>query len=246
MTQDFYVYLHRRLSNGEVFYVGKGYGSRSHSLKSRSRYWHSIVKKHGYTVEIVACGLQEWYAFELEQELIAYYGRKDCGYGQLCNLTDGGEGSSGHVWSDELKEWRKVKSVEQMSDPAMRERLSKLKLGKKLSDEHAKKCSDNLRRVVDKTKATNSKLMKERWKDASFREKMTEMSKNFVMPESAKLKISKALSKPILRSDGEMFSSVTEAAKCLNKPVSKIAMAANGKRKTAYGYSWSYVSKEMQ
>lgn len=85
----FYVYLHRRASDNSVFYVGKGKLNRAYSQHSRSIYWKRIVAKHGYTVEIVQDHLQEWYAFELEKDLIAYYGREN-----LCNLTDGGEGAS--------------------------------------------------------------------------------------------------------------------------------------------------------
>ena len=103
MRTDYYVYLHRKVTTGEVFYVGKGNGRRLFKTSSRSSYWRNIYKKHGVVVEIVESGLQEWYAFELEQLLIAYYGRSDIGYGSLCNLSDGGEGNSGVLRSDEFK-----------------------------------------------------------------------------------------------------------------------------------------------
>lgn len=91
-TTDYYVYLHRYASGpkvGQVFYVGKGTGNRAFSKKNRNKYWKHIVAKHGYTVELYATGLQEWYAYELEFFTVAYYGREN-----LCNLTDGGEGPS--------------------------------------------------------------------------------------------------------------------------------------------------------
>lgn len=90
VSKDFYVYLHRRATDGSVFYVGKGHGRRAwanNKASKRSAYWHRIARKHGLIVEIVQSGLQEWYAFELERDLIAYYGRES-----LCNLTDGGDG----------------------------------------------------------------------------------------------------------------------------------------------------------
>jgi hypothetical protein len=89
-TRDFYVYVHRRATDGTVFYVGKGTGNRAYASQGRSRYWRNIVSKHGYTVQIVQTGMQEWWAFEMERELISSYGREN-----LCNLTDGGEGCSG-------------------------------------------------------------------------------------------------------------------------------------------------------
>ena len=67
---DYYVYIHRQRDSGEVFYVGKGRGRRAWSTYSRSKFWKSKVEKHGVIVEIVLNNIQEWYAFELEQELI--------------------------------------------------------------------------------------------------------------------------------------------------------------------------------
>lgn len=87
---SFYVYLHRRATDGTVFYVGKGTGRRAHLRQSRNPHWINIVAKHGLRIEYAAVDIQEWYAFELERELIAYYGRES-----LCNLTDGGDGVTG-------------------------------------------------------------------------------------------------------------------------------------------------------
>jgi hypothetical protein len=97
-TSCFYVYVHRRDTDGRVFYVGKGKAKRAWASQGRSNYWHRIVAKHGLIVEIVQDHLQECYAFELEKDLIAYYGREN-----LCNLTDGGEGPSGFLKSAETK-----------------------------------------------------------------------------------------------------------------------------------------------
>ncbi len=49
-------------------------------------------------------GLEEEFAHLLEQELISKFGRKDLGNGPLLNLTDGGEGASGIIWSKERKD----------------------------------------------------------------------------------------------------------------------------------------------
>lgn len=107
LSSGFYVYLHRKLTDGSVFYVGKGYLSRAWRDgpgSGRSVRWNRTVSKHGYSVDIYISGVQEWYAFEVEKELIAYYGRD-----RLCNLTDGGEGGSGIVITDAQKElYRKL------------------------------------------------------------------------------------------------------------------------------------------
>jgi hypothetical protein len=97
LPKDFYVYLHRKATTGEVFYVGKGFGRRAWKVScKRSQHWKNTVRKHGLIVEIAADGLQEWYAHEMERDLIALYGRRDLGHGPLVNLTDGGEGLVGY------------------------------------------------------------------------------------------------------------------------------------------------------
>ena len=92
---DFYVYIHRKKTNGEVFYVGKGSGKRAWHSFGRNTLWKRTSEKYGWSVEIVESGLQGWYAFELEKDLIAFYGRRDLGQGTLTNLSDGGDGASG-------------------------------------------------------------------------------------------------------------------------------------------------------
>jgi NUMOD3 motif len=97
---NFYVYLHNTIlprDKGGLFYVGKGKGRRARS-KNRNSHWKAIVAKYGYTVEIFADGLTEEQAFELEMFSIQVYGRS-----ALCNLTDGGDGTSGMKHSEETK-----------------------------------------------------------------------------------------------------------------------------------------------
>lgn len=89
------MYVHKKKTNGEVFYVGKGSGDRAWSKAGRNELWVRTTKKHGFTVEIVLDNLQEWYAFELEKDLISLHGRVSNGTGKLVNMTDGGEGLSG-------------------------------------------------------------------------------------------------------------------------------------------------------
>jgi hypothetical protein len=121
VPKDFYVYLHRKATTGEVFYVGKGYGRRAWS-NQRSQHWHLAVKKHGFTVQIIESGLQEWYSFELERELIAFYGRDI-----LCNMTDGGDGISGFTHGARA---RQLVSQARKGKPLSKEHRAKLSLAK--------------------------------------------------------------------------------------------------------------------
>lgn len=95
MSNSFYVYTHTKADTGEVFYVGKGKGRRAY-VDRRNPFWKNVVKKHGHVVNILYSGLSENAAFALEKELIAKFGRST-----LCNLTNGGEGTSGYKWSEE-------------------------------------------------------------------------------------------------------------------------------------------------
>lgn len=95
---SYYVYLHRKKSNGQVFYVGKGHGNRAFDKYKRNAHWKNTAAKHGYTIDIYQDGLQEWYAFELEQNLISLYGREN-----LCNMTDGGDGGLNPSFETRIK-----------------------------------------------------------------------------------------------------------------------------------------------
>lgn len=124
---SYYVYLHRKKSDGKVFYVGKGRGKRSTSKSNRNKHWKNTVAKHGYTVELYATGLQEWYALELEIELISKYGRIDNGTGCLVNWTDGGEGASGYIHSSEtLEKYSLARKGKKQDAEHIKNRISKL------------------------------------------------------------------------------------------------------------------------
>lgn len=130
---SFYVYIHRKNSNGEIFYVGKGKRSRAYAKTHRSLAWKNIVSKHGYYVEIVENDIQEWYAFELEKNLIALYGKRCDGTGSLVNYTDGGEGSSGRKISNDTLLKLKLSAKNRKYTKEMLSKMSRL--GTKHSEE---------------------------------------------------------------------------------------------------------------
>ena len=80
----YYVYTHS--VNGKVFYVGKGRGNRDTQTRSRNRFWHNIVKKHGEPIiRRVQENLSDDEAYELEKKLIQKYGIEN-----LTNMSEGG------------------------------------------------------------------------------------------------------------------------------------------------------------
>ena len=49
-----YVYIHTRLDNKQVFYVGIGKAkNRVYSKNHRNNLWYKIVNKHGYEYKII-------------------------------------------------------------------------------------------------------------------------------------------------------------------------------------------------
>ena len=95
------------------FYIGKGHSKRlyRHIKSYNLRYnmpKHSKIKKLiklGYRPIILKYlkNLTEQEAFDYEIDMIKIIGRRDKKLGPLSNLTDGGEGISGFVMSEEAK-----------------------------------------------------------------------------------------------------------------------------------------------
>lgn len=90
----YYLYQHTKKTDGSVFYVGIGSWDRAYQKSSRSKFWHSVVERHGFDVDVVR-SFDNWEeACDWERLFIYIYGRRDLGTGCLVNLTDGGDGIS--------------------------------------------------------------------------------------------------------------------------------------------------------
>lgn len=142
--QTYYIYRHIRKDTDEVFYVGKGSTVpnkyiqlsryyRAYNLQGRSDWWKRIVDKAGYEVEIIFESDCEDIIFEKEKEFIELYGRRDLGKGTLVNLTNGGEGESGRVFTEEHRRRlsESKKGVPRNLSNETLERLSKRVRGEK-------------------------------------------------------------------------------------------------------------------
>lgn len=142
--KDKVVYLHIKLDTGEPFYIGKGYLKRAYS-KTRSKYWHNIVNKHGFDVIILRDNLTNKESLELEIYWIDRIGRKDLGKGPLINFTDG-DGNIGRVCKLEtrrkISNSNKGKIAWNKGIPSSEETKKKMFVackGKNLGKEHSSK-----------------------------------------------------------------------------------------------------------
>lgn len=136
MEYKFYVYIHTRVTDNTIFYVGKGHGKRAWNVRDRSSYWKHIVAKHNYNVVILQESLTEEQAFMLEKELIT-----DIGKDNLCNMTNGGEGASGLVHSEESRNKMSEARKGKKHTDAHKRKMSEALKGRELSEEHCKKLS---------------------------------------------------------------------------------------------------------
>lgn len=141
-----YLYRHIRLDKNEVFYIGIGSDSTGHYYrafskckKTRNIHWHNTIKKTSYEVEIVLDDISWEEACIKEREFIALYGRKDLNLGTLVNKADGGEGA--HNISDSTKLLISNRTKEALSDPLVREKISKAGIGRTVSKETRDKIS---------------------------------------------------------------------------------------------------------
>lgn len=93
----FYVYAYLR-SDNSPYYIGKGSGLRAWNSN------HTInLPKDKTRVVILEQGLSEVGALGLERRMIRWYGRKDLNSGILRNKTDGGEGVTGRIVTQQTR-----------------------------------------------------------------------------------------------------------------------------------------------
>jgi len=129
-NRQFYVYMYYRPWDGSPCYVGKGTRDRwlSHAkygVRLANKNFANIFKKaQSLGLEVLKSkireNLTEQEAFEIEISIIKLIGRKENG-GPLVNLTDGGEGVSGLVCSDEQRKRMSVSARERWKSPESRQ-----------------------------------------------------------------------------------------------------------------------------
>ena len=94
---EFYTYAYLR-EDRTPYYIGKGTGNRAYRKNRRIK-----PPKDKSRIIFLKKNLLEEEAFRHEIYMIAVFGRKDLGTGILHNRTNGGEGPSGMVHSEETR-----------------------------------------------------------------------------------------------------------------------------------------------
>jgi len=105
----------------EFFYVGKGKDKRMYDHlnenpnRVKNYLKHNVIQKIFATgkepiIEVLSRSNDEKFILETEISYIKQYGRIVANTGFLTNLTEGGEGTTGHTHTEELKEhWSKIR-----------------------------------------------------------------------------------------------------------------------------------------
>ena len=192
LRTDFYVYVMFRHDTGEPFYVGKGHGPRAaYSLRDKHNCHKSGIikkaKKEGVEIPVVkiAVDLLEKDAFKIEVAMIAAIGREP--RGPLVNLTDGGDGTSGHVVSPKARETLRAATKAQMTDE-VREQMRRRGV-EQFSSQEARDAMSAACRIAQnrpETKAANKARCSEQAKDSSFRARLGEISRAYNSTDDAR------------------------------------------------------------
>ena len=151
IEMHYYTYAYLR-EDKTPYYIGKGKGNREYK---RSRNDIRPPKDKSRVIYLKQ-NLTEEEAFKHEIYMIAVFGRKDLGTGILRNRTDGGEGVSGRILSQESR--RKISEANKGNTNC---------LGKTHSEESRKKMSESQKGNTKMLGKTHSEETKRKMSDSS-------------------------------------------------------------------------------
>lgn len=221
--RNYCVYCHTNRSNGKR-YVGITCRTPEERWRNGTQYYHNehfyrAIQKYGwdgFSHDILHTDLTHSEACEYERKYIKDWNLRDGNYGY--NLTDGGDGCSGRVLSDETKAKISASHIG-------------IGKGKTLSDEHKRKISEALTGRPTQNRRPYPK-----------RGPMSDELKAILSDAHQKKPV------VMYNKDGEYimsFRASKEAAQYVGlKTNSDILRCCAGKRSSAGGYKWRYLDDE--
>jgi hypothetical protein len=169
----YYTYAYLR-EDRTPYYIGKGKEDRIYSKQKNIK-----PPKDKSRIIFLKQNLTEEEAFKHEKYMIAVFGRKDLGTGILHNRTDGGEGSSGCIPSEETKRKLSEANKGHTVSKETRKKISEASKGKTHSEEHKRKLSEVNKghTVSEETKRKLSEAHKGNTLSDETKRKMSEVRK---------------------------------------------------------------------
>lgn len=130
-SKKYYLYVHYRQDKSEAFYIGIGtkYRNKDYNramcYKKRSEFWKKVCNKTRYNVMIISESDNKQEIIDQEVNYIKLLGKKKDKKGTLVNITDGGEGMTGHkiVWTEDMKNKIREANKKRIVSDSTREKL---------------------------------------------------------------------------------------------------------------------------
>ena len=185
----YYTYAYLR-EDKTPYYIGKGKGNRAYRRRDKG------IKppKDKSKILILKQNLTEEESFRHEVYMIAVFGRKDLGTGILHNRTNGGDGVSGAVVSDETRRKMSEALKGKPRSKEIRRKISEAHKGKTHSEKSRRNMSESQKGKTfsEETKRKLSEAKKGKTHSEETKRKLSEAKKGKTFSEEHKRKLSES------------------------------------------------------